>query len=157
MSRETLIQALSPILDELSGIDPGDAEKAHAQLNTSLPLTDPRIQSLRRLFDEGVEAGWLCHRGEGNARFSRVSKPSPETKGFSIDAVRMSGPGVWHRHTAGEIELCFARTPGATFDGQPEGWVVYGPGTEHVPTVDGGEMDILYFLPQGQVEWKRGE
>jgi hypothetical protein len=155
MSRDALIDALAPILDELAALDPADAGTAQAHLNRTLPLEDPRVVELRRLFDEGVEAGWLCDREGGNARFSRVSKPSPETRGFSVDAVRMEGAGVWHRHTAGEIELCFARDPGATFDGQPEGWVVYGPGTEHVPTVEHGEMDILYFLPQGQVEWKR--
>ncbi len=155
MSRETLIEALSPVLDELTALDPADTSAAQLHLNSALPLDDPRIQKIREAFEQGVEEGWLCDREGGNARFSRVAKPSPETRGFSIDAVRMSGPGVWHRHTAGEIELCFARNSGATFDGQPEGWVVYGPGTEHVPTVDGGEMDILYFLPGGQVEWKK--
>ena len=73
----------------------------------------------------------------------------------SIDAVRLSGPGVWHRHTSGEVDLCFASGDEPRFDGQAEGWVVFSPGSDHVPTVEGGTMDILYFIPGGQLQWKR--
>ena len=33
------------------------------------------------------------------------------------------------------------------------GGAVYGPGSEHVPAVTGGEMLILYLLPDGAIEW----
>jgi len=39
------------------------------------------------------------------------------------------------------------------FDGHPEGWAVYAPGSVHVPEVTGGEMLILYLLPEGAIEW----
>ena len=85
-------------------------------------------------------------------RFSRVLKAGP-TAALSIDAVQMSGPGAAHTHPAGEIDLCFAVDGDPRFDGAKEGWVVYRPNTWHVPTVQGGAMDILYFLPQGQMRF----
>ncbi|MBP6368696.1 MAG: DUF4863 family protein, partial [Burkholderiales bacterium] len=41
----------------------------------------------------------------------------------------------------------------ATFDGQGAGWVVYGPGSAHSPTVAGGRALVLYLLPQGAIEF----
>ena len=41
----------------------------------------------------------------------------------------------------------------ATFDGQGAGWVVYGPGSAHSPTVAGGRVLVLYLLPQGAIEF----
>jgi len=70
-----------------------------------------------------------------------------------VDLVWMTGPGINHRHPKGEINLCFAVEGAARFDGQPEGWVVFPPGSQHVPTVTGGRMLIVYFLPSGAVEW----
>ena len=63
----------------------------------------------------------------------------------------MNGPGLAHTHPNGEIDLCFAMDGDPRFDGHPEGWVVYGPGSWHVPTVTGGTMAILYFLPSGAI------
>ena len=83
-------------------------------------------------------------------RFGRVAK---DLCGFSIDCVWMNGAGPRHRHPNGEIDLCFATSGAARFDGEPEGWVVYGKGSAHVPTVSEGEMLILYFLPGGAIEF----
>ena len=49
----------------------------------------------------------------------------------------------------GEFDLCFALSGAPTFDGHPPGWVVLPPNSWHVPTVAGGRMAILYFLPGG--------
>ena len=65
----------------------------------------------------------------------------------------MNSPGPRHRHPNGEIDLCFGISGASRFDGQPEGWIVYGKGSVHVPTVTGGEMLILYFLPGGAIEF----
>jgi hypothetical protein len=43
----------------------------------------------------------------------------------------------------------------ATFDGHGAGWVVYGPGTAHRPTVAGGKARVLYMLPGGLIEFTR--
>jgi hypothetical protein len=51
--------------------------------------------------------------------------------------------------------LCFADNDTARFDGFSEGWVVFGPGSDHVPTTAGGAMNILYFIPEGALQWAR--
>lgn len=155
MSANLLLDTLKPILDHLGTLDLTDPEAARESLTSAFPLDSPPVVKARELFRRGVDEGWLCDREAGGARFSRLAKASAETRDFSIDAVRLAGPGVWHRHTGGEIDLCFAEEGGARFDGRPEGWVVFGPGSDHVPTVTGGGMDILYFLPGGAMEWKR--
>ena len=50
-----------------------------------------------------------------------------------------------------EIDLCLALEGSPTFDGRPPGWLVLPPGSRHVPTVTGGDMAILYFLPDGAI------
>ena len=65
----------------------------------------------------------------------------------------MDSPGPQHRHGNGEVDLCFTTRGDARFDGHAQGWVVYPPGSVHVPTVTQGEMLILYFLPGGAIEF----
>ncbi|MCK6440852.1 MAG: DUF4863 family protein, partial [Planctomycetes bacterium] len=108
MSNETLIKELAPVLAVLKETDISDASAASRGLNARLPVNSPAMARIREMFAKGVAEKWLCDREGGGARFSRVAKASPATANFSIDAVSMSGPGVWHRHTEGEIDLCFA-------------------------------------------------
>ena len=65
----------------------------------------------------------------------------------------MNGPGPLHRHPQGEVNYCVALDGAPTFDGQPAGWVVMTPESKHVPTVAGGEMLIVYLLPEGAIEF----
>jgi hypothetical protein len=65
----------------------------------------------------------------------------------------MTGPGPRHRHPRGELNYCIALEGAPTFMGQAPGWVVEPPGSEHVPTVAGGRMLIVYLLPQGEIEF----
>ena len=39
------------------------------------------------------------------------------------------------------------------FDGKEAGWYVYPPGSSHHPTVQGGDAYVLYFLPEGAIEF----
>lgn len=153
MTNEAFLNELDPILKALPGIDLHQPPKAAASLNRMFPLDSPLMLRLRELFDLGCEEKWLCTREVEGVFFSRVSKAVARTGGFSVDAVRMSGPGVWHRHPKGEIDLCFAAQEHARFDDEREGFVIKAPGSDHVPTVTGGEMSILYFLPGGEIEW----
>ena len=148
--RETFLEALAPVLAVVANVDPA-APGAAACLAEALPLDGEVLTRVRALMRAGVEAGWLCDREAGGVRFSRVQK-SVEG-GLSIDAVHMSAPGPGHLHPNGEIDLCFAVSGAPTFDGRAPGWTVYGPGSWHVPTVAGGVMDILYFLPGGAMEF----
>ena len=125
---------------------------AAATLNDRFPVDGPEMTEIASLFAEGVEAGWLCDRkGSDTVMFSRIHKATDGE--LSIDAVRMTGKGPGHTHPNGEFDLCFAVDGAPSFDGHRPGWVVYGPDSWHEPTVEGGTMNILYFLPAGAIEF----
>ncbi|MCB9676666.1 MAG: DUF4863 family protein [Alphaproteobacteria bacterium] len=152
--RERLVEALGPVLEAVRSVDPSDAGAA-ARLAAAFPADGDAMRALAALVREGVEAGWLCEREANGVRFSRVAMPDhPGTAPLSIDSVSMRGPGPGHTHPNGEIDLCFAVDGAPRFDGHPPGWVVYPPGSWHVPTVSGGAMDILYFLPGGDIRFE---
>src|SRR5690606_34921885 len=127
-----------------------DPAAARAEIERRLPFDGPAVKAVREAAMAGAEAGWLLPRQNGEVRFGRVTK---SLHGFSVDAVLMSTPGPQHRHPNGEIDLCFTTKGDARFDGHPQGWVVFGPMSVHIPTVSDGEMLILYFLPGGAIEF----
>jgi len=65
----------------------------------------------------------------------------------------MTEPGPGHAHPRGEVDLCMAIEGDPRFDGRKEGWTAYAPGSWHIPTVQGGRMAILYFLPGGEIRF----
>jgi hypothetical protein len=149
---DELLQALAPLFQHLSEVDPSDPTAA-AALNRDLPVSSEGMQVLFGLLKNGLSDGTLTPRGEEGMRYGRVCKSSGDTHDFSVDAVHMNRPGPGHAHPRGEINVCFATGGDPAFDGEPPGWVVKAPGTWHVPTVQGGEMVILYFLPGGAIEF----
>ncbi len=151
-SLPTLLDALAPVIAVVRGVDHTHPDAA-AELNRQLPMSSETLRSVAALVREGVSAGWLCGRESDGIRFSRVHKATgPEDVG--IDAVHMNKPGPGHTHPNGEVDLCFAVDGEPQFDGRPPGWTVYPPGSWHVPTVTGGAMDILYFLPGGSIRFE---
>jgi hypothetical protein len=148
-------EAMRPLLDFVAGLDLADPAAAKAALDDAYPLDGEAVVSLRAAMEAGVADGSLCHMGEDPVRYSRVFKAAGESAGLSADAVLMSAPGPRHVHPNGEVDLCFALDGEPRFDGNPPGWTVYAPGSEHVPTVRGGTMLILYLLPQGAIEFVR--
>jgi uncharacterized protein DUF4863 len=148
--KAALLAALEPVAQALVGVDLGDPAAARATIQERLPFDGPAVTAVRDAASAGAEAGWLLTRSAGDIRFGR---PAKDLHGFSVDAVSMSGPGPRHRHPQGEIDLCFTTEGSAAFDGNPEGWVIYGPDSVHVPTVRDGSMLILYFLPGGAIEF----
>lgn len=146
--RTTLLEALGPVLEALAQIDP-DLPDAADRLQARLPLAGTAVRAVEALVREGAADGWLCPKGEPGMRFGRVTKPLPETHDFAVDAVDMARPGPGHTHPRGELNLCFALEGDPRFDGQAPGWVVLPSGSWHIPTVSGGRMAILYFLPGG--------
>jgi len=149
---EMFKDALKPLLEVVATIDPADPS-AKALLDEKLPPTGPVVAGVAKLMREGVEAGWICDREAGGVKFSRVQKAN-DGGSLSVDAVHMSAPGPGHTHPNGEIDLCFAVDGEPRFDGNAPGWTVYPPGSWHVPTVEGGVMDILYFLPGGAIRFE---
>jgi hypothetical protein len=153
--RERLVDALAPVLDVVRGVDPSAPEQAKATLDAALPLDGDAMQALKQLVRTGISEGWLCEKSANGVQFSRVAMPDhAKTAPLSIDAVHMDGAGPGHTHENGEIDLCFPVSGTPRFDGHPPGWVVYPPGSWHVPTVSDGVMDILYFLPGGAIRFE---
>jgi hypothetical protein len=148
-TKAQFIALLQPITAALGGIEL-DGPGAAAAVARAVPFDGPLVDSVRAAAFAAVESDWLLPKEQGGIRFGRVAK---DLDGFSVDCVLMDRPGPRHRHPNGEIDLCFARSGQPRFDGQPEGWVAYGQGSVHVPTVRGGEMLILYFLPGGAIEF----
>jgi len=157
---QALIAALEAPLREAASVDLADPAAARSALRRAWTPEGPAGQALRAALVEALEAGTICDRGPPECRYSRLIKADTAGAagapghGFSVDLVCMTAPGPRHRHPRGEVNLCFALEGSPRFDGQPEGWVVFPPGSEHVPTVTGGRMLIAYFLPGGEIEFK---
>ena len=148
--QEELSALLTPIAATLATVDLVDARLAKAAIEAALPFDGPVIAALKKAALAGSKEGWIHPKANGAIKFGR---PAKNLSGFTVDAVLMSTPGPMHRHGQGEIDLCFATSGTPRFDGHSEGWVVFPPGSVHVPTVANGEMLILYFLPGGAIEF----
>lgn len=150
--KTAFVAALEPILAHVQTLDLKTPDAACAALEEKFPVSGETVQTIKRQMREGVQAGWLCEKEAGGVRFSRPKKPADEAD-LSIDAVHMNSAGPGHTHPNGEVDLCFHVDGAPKFDGRPEGWTVYPPGSWHIPTVSEGTMDILYFLPGGKIEF----
>ena len=154
MTPEDFRAAIQPVAADVGGRTP---DKTLAEyLNTTFPADG---EVYRRIFDacrEAIADGWMCNREAGGIKFGRVVKPAPDMKDFSVDVVDMNDVvGPHHVHPNGEIDLVMPIDASATFDGHGAGWVVYGPGSAHRPTVRGGRALVLYLLPQGAIEFSQ--
>ncbi|HEX7382532.1 MAG TPA: DUF4863 family protein [Nevskiaceae bacterium] len=140
-------------LTTFAGGKPLDAALA-AGLNARFGVRTASFGKLVEACRAGVEEGWMCAQEAGGIRYGRVVKPSPATRNLSVDVVDMRDVvGPHHRHPNGEIDLVMPIEGEARFDGHGAGWVVYGPGSAHNPTVTGGRALILYLLPDGAIEF----
>jgi hypothetical protein len=156
-----LLELLAPILARVTELDIAshhsktELRTLEASLEHEFPHSGEHVQSIGRAIERGIATGELANRGEPDSRFSRVAKPSPATFGLSVDIVSMVGAGLEHTHPAGEITVGFAvqQNSNCRFEGRAPGWVCLGPGSRHIPRVDGERMNLLYFLPGGTVEW----
>jgi hypothetical protein len=153
VSTESLKGMLEAPLAAAAAVDPADPGAARAALHRAYPPEGEAAGELREALIAAMEQGLVCDRGTDALRYSRLLKADATPHGLSVDVVWMTGPGPEHRHPNGELNLCFAVEGSARFDGQPEGWVVFPPGSRHVPTVTDGRMLIAYFLPQGAIEF----
>jgi hypothetical protein len=125
-----------------------------AELNGRFPADGELFGRIKAACRDGVAAGWMCNREAGGIRFGRVAKPAAALSGFSIDVVEMSEVvGPHHVHPQGEIDLIMPLDGDARFDGRGAGWLVYGPGSGHRPTVSGGRAYVLYLLPNGEIQF----
>ncbi|OGB39257.1 MAG: DUF4863 domain-containing protein [Burkholderiales bacterium RIFCSPLOWO2_12_67_14] len=128
--------------------------RLQAWLNDELGAASPTYRELKAACEQGVAEGWLCQREGGGLRYGRIFKPDDALHRFSVDVVDMNSlAGPHHAHPLGEIDLIMPLDATATFDGRGAGWLVYGPGSAHSPTVAGGRALVLYLLPEGRIEF----
>lgn len=147
-----VLAALDPILDALVGLDLTDRAAAERALGERLDAAtmNRATAGLRAAHAEGT---LTPREATPTLRFGRVAKATDATKGFSIDVVDIEGSGAGHAHPQGEVSWCIPLEGEPVFEGAGEGWVVLPPGSRHEPTVTGGRMLIVYFLPGGAVDW----
>jgi hypothetical protein len=127
-----------------------------ARLNREAGPGSPLYQNIFAACKQGVADGWMCNREGGGIRYGRVIKPADDLAGCSVDVVDMNDlAGPHHAHPNGEIDLIMPLTGDARFDGHGAGWLVYGPGSAHSPTVTQGRALVLYLLPGGAIEFTR--
>jgi hypothetical protein len=148
-----MLEVFTPLLEAARGLDLSDAAAAEAALARRLAPGSGEAAELNARLRELLEAGQVAQNGELPVRWGRVAKATEETLGYSIDVVHMTGAGPRHRHPTGEIDWCVPLEGEPTFDGRGAGWVVLPAGSEHVPTVAGGAMLIVYLLPEGRIEF----
>ena len=131
-------------------------EALQTWLNAEHGAASPLYQQLKAACEVGVAEGWLCQREGGGIKYGRIFKPDETLHGFSVDVVDMDSiAGPHHTHPLGEIDLIMPQDDTATFDGHGAGWLVYGPGSAHPPTVAHGRALVLYLLPEGRIEFTR--
>lgn len=154
MTPADLHQALAPLTAQLHG-RPLD-ETLDTWLNTQAGLGTATFAAIEAACRAGVAEGWLCNREGGGIKYGRIFKPADDLHGFSVDVVDMADiAGPHHSHPQGEIDLVMPLEGDARFDGRPAGWVVYGPGSAHRPTVSQGRALVLYLLPAGEIVFTR--
>lgn len=151
-NRKALCDLLDPVITEIA-----DAEWNIAmavRLNKQFPADSDLFRTLEASCDEGIKTGWMGLQGEEVRKGARVVEPCLETRDMSIDVVQLidfSGPH--HRHPNGEVCAVMTDYSAGQFDGNPHGWAVYPPGSEHWPVGSGGQVRILFFLPNGAIEY----
>lgn len=143
-------EALQPLVKTLSTLDLSSPDAAERAVEAAHPYAG--LAGLGALLFAARDEGWLTpKRATADLTFGRLAKAGPQTEGFSIDVVDMSGAGAEHVHPNGEISLCFAERGDPRFVGRAAGWVIVPPESRHVPEVTGGRMLIAYFLPDGAI------
>ena len=153
MSKDVLIEHLAPLFSFLKTLDLRAKEDAQRKLELRYPLDGEWTQALKRLLLDNKDQDWLFPNAHREIRYGQ--RDDGQSSGFSIDSVDMNKPGPSHLHLNGEIDIAFAVDGDPTFDGRSEGWTVYPPNSWHRPTVSGGRMIILYFLPNGALQFCR--
>lgn len=132
-------------------------ERLEFVLNRNFGVASSTHETLTNLLNSGLTEGWVAYApvpGAGYKR-GRIADPSEETAGLSVESGLLSSvKGQYHCHTRGEIDMVVPIDESAQWCGHGAGWVVYPPLSEHFPTTTGGTALILYFLPNGEIEYR---
>lgn len=153
MSKDAFQAQIAEITSAIAG-RPVDGDLGD-YLNATFGASSEAFQAMEGTCRAAVKEGWMCDSQAGGIKYGRVIAAGPQTHGFSVDVVQMADvKGPYHGHPNGEIDLIMPTEPSARFDGHGAGWLVYGPGSAHYPTVSGGDALVLYLLPEGAIDFK---
>ena len=149
MSKEAFQDLIQTVTAAVAG---KTLDKALAtEMNATFPMDSDTVKNIQAACETAIADGWMCGQEYGGIKFGRVIK---DVDGFSVDVVHMADVvGPHHRHPKGEIDLIMPIEGDAKFDNHGAGWVVYGPGSAHNPTVTDGTALVLYLLPDGEIEF----
>jgi 2-hydroxylaminobenzoate mutase len=126
------------------------------QLNERFGATTDRFANLLALLRRGIVEGWACYSEitGPDYRRGRIAEASDSTHGFTVESGRLRDVlGNYHRHPRGEINMIGPVDETGKFCGSGAGWRVFPPGSSHFPTVSGGTVTLLFFLPRGEIEY----
>ncbi len=154
-SKPALLEATAALLDFI-GQRPLDDE-LEAALNDHYGAHTERYAHLLALLRRGIEEGWSCYAEiDGpDYRRGRIAHASQDTHGFTIESGMLRNVlGNYHRHPLGEINMIGPVDATGKFCGSGAGWKVFPPDSCHYPTVTGGKVTMLFFLPNGLIEYK---
>jgi 2-hydroxylaminobenzoate mutase len=127
-----------------------------SRLNDHYGPHTERYATLLTLLHEGIDEGWACYSEitGPDYRRGRIAEASPQTRGFTIESGRLRNVlGNYHRHPRGEINMIGPVDATGQFCGHGAGWKVFPPDSRHFPTVTGGTVTMLFFLPGGEIEY----
>ena len=152
MNIDELRKLLKPVTDHVANSTVSSV--LADDLNRTFPEGGETFEAIERACHEAIAEGWMCAQGAEGRRFGRVIKPGIQTGGLSVDVVELDNfVGPHHTHPNGEICMIMPVGKDAKFDGFPRGWCVFEPGSDHHPTVTGGQALVLYMLPEGKIEF----
>ena len=153
-SKPALLSAVHRLLDFI-GDRPlnGELEKS---LNHHYGPTTERYGELLTLLRKGIDDGWACYSEITGPDYKRgrIADPSEATHGFSVESGKLRNVlGNYHCHPQGEINMIGPVDETGPFCGSGAGWKVFEPMSRHFPTVTGGTVTMLFFLPKGEIEY----
>lgn len=151
-NHQDLCDLLGPVIAEIAKATWDDT--LATQLNVEFGPDSELFGALKAICDKGIQSGWMGLQGEEARKGARVIEPCAATNGMSIDVVQLINfTGPHHRHPNGEVCAVMSDSAEGRFDGNPEGWAVYPPNSVHWPQGSGGRIRILFFLPDGAIEY----
>ena len=152
MSKATFEGLMATIADKISEKPVDDSLVVF--LNETFPADGDVFTGVEALCASGEAEGWICEREMGGIKFGREIKQDTVAGKFSVDVVRMENvKGPHHVHPTGEIGMIMPVSGDPKLDGKGRGWYADPAGSDHWPTVEGGDAYVLYLLPDGAIEF----
>lgn len=154
-SKPAMLGAVHELLDFIDG-KPLD-EQLEIQLNQRYGAHTEGYRRLLTLLRQGIDEGWACYSEIDGPDYlrGRIAEASAATHGFTVESGKLKNVrGNYHRHPKGEINMIGPVDATGQFCGSGAGWRVFAPDTMHYPTVTGGLVTLLFFLPEGQIEYR---